>query len=750
MAHLKNLFNGTWSFGSYNNSGVWIPAQDQTNPSNNVGCTEFIQIDASKPATFSWSGWSTLLPADVTIHSYHTDSDATSYAKITIDHLGQEVVNNSITFENADGADYIRLYFHGAGSARQYIPVGFQITQAGVFDDVAFKVIVKNDGISDIIMKTIMVKGEAGGTIASIEKTSSVGVVDTYTITLNDGTTTTFEVTNGSNIASIEKTATAGLIDTYTVTLTNGDTSTFEVKNGEDAQLYELPQDCVVGYDKEPTQVTQTSYERYTQIDDVNGISSVKYNGNTLQETNDGRNLFDKDDSTLQLQGFLTDSIFRTASANIITICLPVDPSTTYTVSKVLSARFAIASCPSIPVNNSPVNNYVANNTGTVLTLTTSSSDHYLLAYVYSSQYDTLTLDDILETVQIEKGSTATYYQPYCGGVPSPNPDYPQEIIGVGTKQQDNTYSIDLVAEDADGNVYTVTASGLTHPVYAGDWIDLVTGVLHRHMGFLTKAIADMSGSEDYPGWTLSGIRALIGSGYNANLTKPTVYCSIGDNFSVNTRGTSNDTLFLPKTTYGLTQSQWLAQYPNLTVTFVFPLATPTDESITLTGDLNQVKRIRGEYAFIDAPQYASPTEITFGQETDFPDGYEEIDFPLDELLYYQDQEYIEFPTSWGFVMGYVFDADEIRFTMNVTKDLHEGFNVIANKSVDLALNLYTGSGGSNLTGFDSVDASFIREYGQIQIRLVTETPHGLALGSLLGARVSQGRLRITFEEASS
>ena len=30
--------------------------------------------------------------------------------------------------------------------------------------------------------------------------------------------------------------------------------------------------------------------------------------------------------------------------------------------------------------------------------------------------------------IQIEEGSTATDYEPYCGGQPSPNPDYPQEI----------------------------------------------------------------------------------------------------------------------------------------------------------------------------------------------------------------------------------------------------------------------------------------------------------------------------------
>ena len=33
--------------------------------------------------------------------------------------------------------------------------------------------------------------------------------------------------------------------------------------------------------------------------------------------------------------------------------------------------------------------------------------------------------------IQIEKGSTATSYEPYTGGIPSPNPDYPQEIKSV-------------------------------------------------------------------------------------------------------------------------------------------------------------------------------------------------------------------------------------------------------------------------------------------------------------------------------
>ena len=73
-------------------------------------------------------------------------------------------------------------------------------------------------------------------TVVSVEKTSSEGLVDTYTITFSDGTTTTFTVTNGESnvIESIELTDSTGLVDTYTITFTNGSTKTFTVTNGKD------------------------------------------------------------------------------------------------------------------------------------------------------------------------------------------------------------------------------------------------------------------------------------------------------------------------------------------------------------------------------------------------------------------------------------------------------------------------------------------------------------------------------------
>lgn len=74
--------------------------------------------------------------------------------------------------------------------------------------------------------------GIAATGINDIQKTGTSGNVDTYTITLSDGSTHTFTVTNGSDIASITKTGTSGLTDTYTITLTDGSTTTFTVTNG--------------------------------------------------------------------------------------------------------------------------------------------------------------------------------------------------------------------------------------------------------------------------------------------------------------------------------------------------------------------------------------------------------------------------------------------------------------------------------------------------------------------------------------
>ena len=78
--------------------------------------------------------------------------------------------------------------------------------------------------------KIVMLKGEQGkdGTnIKSVEKTASSGLTDTYTITLTDGSKSSFNVTNGKGISNISKTVTNGLVDTYTITYNDETTQNY-------------------------------------------------------------------------------------------------------------------------------------------------------------------------------------------------------------------------------------------------------------------------------------------------------------------------------------------------------------------------------------------------------------------------------------------------------------------------------------------------------------------------------------------
>ena len=118
------------------------------------------------------------------------------------------------------------------------------------------------------------VAGEAGRGITNIAKTSTSGLVDTYTITYSDSTTSTFQVTNGRNgtngtngtngrdgadgadgddgvgIASIVETThttTSGGRNVVTVTLTDGTTATFDVYNGAKGDSGQVPLKNVTG-----------------------------------------------------------------------------------------------------------------------------------------------------------------------------------------------------------------------------------------------------------------------------------------------------------------------------------------------------------------------------------------------------------------------------------------------------------------------------------------------------------------------
>ena len=149
--------------------------------------------------------------------------------------------------------------------------------------------------ISDV--KVLLARGIAGNGIASISKTGTTGDVDTYTITMDDGTLYIFTVTNGTSIASITKTGTVGLTDTYTITLTDGSTSTFTVTNGSTTAYFDEGNAEADGGESHKISIA---------------INGTKYSWHGMTYTDKTVTLSDQADTTITM-----DSYYATANSEV-------------------------------------------------------------------------------------------------------------------------------------------------------------------------------------------------------------------------------------------------------------------------------------------------------------------------------------------------------------------------------------------------------------------------------------------------
>lgn len=123
----------------------------------------------------------------------------------------------------------------------------------------------------------------------------------------------------------------------------------------------------------------------------------------------------------------------------------------------------------------------------------------------------------------------------------------------------------------ADTTDYETLTIPLGDTYYGGE-IDVSNGSLVVDRVLWTKNTSTMNNNENYPGWRDSGLRAL---GYSGSEGVNTALMNVGDEYSYNTLGLSNDILFLSTERYHKTQTEWQALA--LDIQIIIPLPTPLE-----------------------------------------------------------------------------------------------------------------------------------------------------------------------------
>ena len=238
----------------------------------------------------------------------------------------------------------------------------------------------------------------------------------------------------GNGIASITKTGTSGLVDTYTITYTDGTTTTFNITNGEDGevtltQFNKLKQRVE---DLETNQSTYTKTGTDIEINDAHemNVAELKLSKESSQagepspsnpveiKTVTGyRNLFDKNNSII-LNAYVGQSshIIISGTANFRTVAIPCKPNTNYFIKKFLGATVLITGTSTdIPSYGTELNQFSLQDRQNKYTFTTNSTANYLIAQICTNSDTNLgyTPQQILDNFQITEGNDELPYVPY-------------------------------------------------------------------------------------------------------------------------------------------------------------------------------------------------------------------------------------------------------------------------------------------------------------------------------------------------
>lgn len=104
----------------------------------------------------------------------------------------------------------------------------------------------------------------------------------------------------------------------------------------------------------------------------------------------------------VKLAAYINSTATKMASdVNCMLVYFPCLPNVTYTINKMLSARFRVGYTTVTPANNVQIFGGVADNTATSISIATGSNAQYLVVYYYDSANDTLSETEIYNSLAI-------------------------------------------------------------------------------------------------------------------------------------------------------------------------------------------------------------------------------------------------------------------------------------------------------------------------------------------------------------
>jgi len=336
---------------------------------------------------------------------------------------------------------------------------------------------------------------------------------------------------------------------------------------------------------------------------------NTKYAGDTLQQTYSGKNLFN-------YQGVVNLAIAPpiAAKSTYRGYYIQANAGDTFTLSRAITTgnnRFRVCFTMVEPAQgvdiyneNGVVGGYISADGATEVSFTVPQDMHYVFIYLSNSDQD---ITESLK-IQLETGSTATAYEPYVGGIPSPNPDYPQAVQTV-TGEQTVT-----ISDGVDSEAFPISLGSL-ELCKIGDYQDYIykdgdDWYVHKETGKLV-----LNGTGNYA--TLSDgdhgekrfrfTNSTIG---NIDVNIRSTYCDVyqGVQYS-NSKATPNSiaqwsqqnrfTITTNRTTYSLNDFE--ADLASSPATVYYALATPTNTKITdaiLVAQLNAVHQWATRYGY--------------------------------------------------------------------------------------------------------------------------------------------------------